>query len=174
MWLLRTLVLLGSATDITNLVASEQMVRCLSRVESLHAPPFAGFRAPEVVDCIASTVACDVFSAGVFVAMLLRELVPSAFGAVDDVLGEEDLSADDIGRLQHSLERDKALPAPAKELLIAVLDPSPAHRPSARRVLSYAFLTTESLPATPISSRKRAHPPSPPSSSSSSPEQIGE
>ena len=137
-------------------------------------PRFAGFRAPEVVDAVARTVACDIFSAGVFVAMLLRELVPSAFGGVDDVLGQEDLSADDLNWLQHSLEHDDVLPASAKEMLVATLDPSPTSRPSARRVLSYAFLDTELLPMTPVSSRKRAHPPSPPSSSASSPEQSGE
>lgn len=107
-----------------------------------------GFRAPEVVDAVASTVACDVFSAGVFLALLLRELAPSAFSAVEYVLGEEDLSAVDVSRLKHSLKRDEVLPATVKELLIAVLDPSPASRPSAQRVLSFAFLTTDLLPAT--------------------------
>lgn len=135
---------------------------------------FAGFRAPEVVDAVASTVACDVFSAGVLVAMLLRELVPSAFQRVDDVLGEEDLSADKIDRLQQGCAQDNALPASAKEVIIATLDSSPASRPSARHVLSFAFFDTNVPPSTPVSSRKRVHPPSPPSSSESSPEHLGE
>lgn len=106
------------------------------------------------MDCVASTVACDVFSAGVLVALLLRELEPNAFSHLGNVLGEEDLYVEDVVRLQHGLECDTALPATVKELLAAALNPSPTSRLSARRILSSAFLSVAPLPSTPASFRK--------------------
>jgi serine/threonine protein kinase len=93
-----------------------------------------------VVNCLASTVACDVFSAGVFVALLLQELAPKTFASVRRVLGEEDLSWTDIDRLERGFAQDKTLPAAAKQLLVACLDPSATNRPSAYDLKHHRFL----------------------------------
>lgn len=132
-----------------------------------HTP--AGFRAPEVVAGVASTAACDVFSAGVLLALVLREFAPSGFRPLAETLGEQDLSCDDIDELRFGLAHDETLPWEAKHLLVALLEPLPEKRLAANQVRNSAFLSGE-LPATPATSRKRLHPPSP----SSPPETVGE
>lgn len=145
---------------------------CIIRSSAAFAShTYAGFRAPEVVAGVASTVACDVFSAGVLLALVLHELAPNAFRPLADILGEQDLADDDLEDLRCSLMDDESLPWEAKHLLVALLEPSPERRLAAQQVCNSAFLSGE-LTTTPTTSRKRLHPPSPPSPNS--PEAVAE
>lgn len=91
---------------------------------------------------VASSVACDIFSAGVLLALVMCKFAPAAFAPVAGVLGERDLDSDNEEELRCSLAADGgALPRPAKHLLLALLAASPERRLTATQVRSVEFLS---------------------------------